>query len=74
MSTNTSGYRGVSMHSCGKWQSEIQHNFNRVYLGLYDTAIEAAIAYDTYVYSNKTDHNTNFSEVKLQALLDSVKG
>ena len=73
MSTNTSGYRGVSAYSCGKWQSEIQHNFNKVYLGLYDTAIEAAIAYDTYVYNNKTEHNPNFSEVKLQELLDSIR-
>lgn len=36
-----SGYRGVSLHDCGRWRAECDGR----YLGLYDTAEEAAAAY-----------------------------
>ena len=72
MSTNKSGYRGVSVHTSGKWQAEIKHNGKRSYLGLFNSALEAAIAYDTYVLQNSTEHTRNFigPETKLQELLD----
>jgi len=55
---NTSGYRGVGK-SLNKWRSTIHVNSIKINLGTYDTKIEAAKAYDTYVIDNKTDHNIN---------------
>lgn len=50
LSSNTSGYIGVSYHRrCKKWQAEASHQGHRAYLGLFDTVIEAAIARDAYV-------------------------
>ena len=72
MSTNKSGYRGVSVHTSGKWQAEIKHNGKRSYLGLFNSALEAAIAYDTYALQNNTEHTRNFKgpEAQLQSILD----
>lgn len=39
--TNTSGYRGVSERSPGKFRAYITHNRVRQYLGVYPTAAEA---------------------------------
>lgn len=59
-STNTSGYRGVSLDKkTFKYSSEIQVNNVRHKLGIYTTALEAAIAYDTYVITNNLKHNIN---------------
>ncbi len=64
MSTNTSGYRGVSMDRAnGKFKAYViesdsgkkkQHN-----LGSFNTALEAAIARDTYVVENEYEHTLN---------------
>lgn len=44
---NTSGYKGVSWHrDCGKWVAQINFNGKRKHIGLFTTAIEAALAYD----------------------------
>ncbi len=44
---NTSGYKGVSKHSkANKWVSQIYVKRQVVYLGYYDSIIDAAIAYD----------------------------
>ena len=59
MKTNTSGYRGVSRHTSGKWQAEIKTNGVRTYLGLFSTAEEAAKAYDIFVCNNNTEHPHN---------------
>jgi len=46
-SDNTSGFKGVCWHKqLKKWSAYIRKNHKRTYLGLFDTAIAAARAYD----------------------------
>ena len=46
-SNNTSGFKGVSWHKRrNKWQANIGINYKKKYLGLFDSAIDAACAYD----------------------------
>jgi HNH endonuclease/AP2 domain len=37
--------RGTHRHACGKWTAEICFNKKRIYLGLFDTEVEARAAY-----------------------------
>jgi hypothetical protein len=60
MSTNTSGYRGVSFHQRNsKWMARIVIDGKNIYLGSFTTAIEAAKAYNNYVLSNNLEHTIN---------------
>ncbi len=44
---NTSGYKGVREHKHNKkWEASIRFNNRRIYLGRFDSKIEAAKAYD----------------------------
>lgn len=44
---NTSGYKGVSWHEkTQKWLAQIRYGDKRHYLGLFDSAVDAAFAYD----------------------------
>lgn len=43
--TNTSGYKGVCRHK-GKWAASIHFNGKRIYLGRFDSKIEAVQAYN----------------------------
>ena len=57
---NTSGYRGVSFNrNRKKFQSQIMVNSKYIYLGLFDTDIESAKAYNKYVIENNLEHTLN---------------
>ena len=59
-STNTSGYRGVNWHKRDKqWYSRITINYQRVTIGTFDNAIEAAKSYNKYVLDNNLEHPLN---------------
>ena len=56
---NTSGYKGVSYHkSAKKYQVEITVDKNSIYLGLFPTAVEGAIAYNNYIIENNLEGYT----------------
>lgn len=42
---NTSGFKGVRMHKCGKWVSRITVCREEIHLGLFDTPQQAYAAY-----------------------------
>jgi hypothetical protein len=45
---NTSGYKGVHLYKpTGRWQARIRYEGERISLGFFDSAAEAAHAYDT---------------------------
>ncbi len=61
---STSGYRGVSIHTqSGKWQAKIQVKGEKIWIGFFDTAKEAALewnkvailAYGEFAWLNKID-------------------
>ena len=59
-SANTSGYKGVTKVSRqNKWATRISVNKKNIYIGVFDSAIDAGYAYDKFVLQNNLNHSTN---------------
>jgi len=56
---NTTGYKGVTKRSNGKYQSGIGVDGKRIHLGNHDTAIEAAKAYNDYIIEQSLHYALN---------------
>lgn len=59
---NTSGFRGVSSTiDKTKWRARITVDSKELYIGTFDTSLEAALAYDNYILLNNLEHTRNFT-------------